>query len=242
MKFTLILIFGLLLANSCRKETFAPYNSGTYAKETVLGLEDTFKKNGFRLLENKAYMKIFETIQEQTSKVASNEFAKPERSVDWQYWVYPDSINSFLSYVPPKYAIISKGIINEWSNLQIDDFSAFIYHYFGHFEAGHFRKRSEFFLAAEFGGSSLKVAVQYDAKRLIEGFVTVNGGIGNQRRIQPFKLDEEAEAERIAGQAFLNTRKDSLTIFDSWRRITPDKKWGNDVLRIHTGKSKMTNF
>lgn len=231
-----------LMLLSCRTEVTAPYTSGTFTPETLLSLEDTFQKKGFKPLEQKQYKKLFESIQKESRKAAEFVLKQTERNFEWRYWIYPDTVSSFISFVPPAYAVFSAGFLRNIDSLQIDEYSSVIYHFFGHYESGHFRKRSEFYLMAEFGGSSLKVAVTYDAERLVEGFLTLNGAIGRGRKTQPFKIDEEAEAERIAGEAFLSNRKDSLTIFDAWRKVMPDKKWGNDILRIHTGKSKMTNF
>jgi hypothetical protein len=238
------LVYVLLLLSffSCNREILAPYSSGSYTIKTLLGIEDTFQKNGLKQITNKSSVKLFEQIQQQVEKEVIFQKKKTERTFDWSFWVYPDSVNSFLSYVPPSYAIISQSLLQQWDSLSTDSYSAVLYHFFGHYEAGHFRKRSEFLLQAEFGGASLKIAVEHDCKSLIEGLITFNGGIGNGRRIQPFKADEESEAERFASFAFVRQRKDSLTIQDVWRQITPDSKWGNDFLRIHTGKSKMTNF
>lgn len=232
----------ILFTAACRTEVTAPYTSGTFAPETKLGIEDTFQKKGYKPLEQKQLKKLLQSIQKDSRKAAELVLDKQERNFEWNFWIYPDTVSSFISYVPPAYAVFSAGLLRSLDTLQVDEYSAAIYHFFGHYESGHFRKRSEFFLMAEFGGSSLKVAVKYDVDRLIEGMLTLNGAIGRGRNIQPFKIEEEAEAERIAGEAFLMGRKDSVTIFDAWRRITPESKWGNDILRIHTGKSKMTNF
>jgi len=230
-----------LLILSCNREIVAPYSSGSYSQKTLLGIEDTFSKNGYKKIVDKNTLKKFEGIQQDVEKEAIFQKKKNERTFKWTFWVYPDSINSFLTYVPPSYAIFSSAMLQNWDSLSVDSYSAVLYHFFGHYEAGHFRKRSEFLLQAEFGGSSLKIAVEHDIQSLLEGFITLNGAIGNGRRIQPFKIEEEAEAEKFAAFAFVSKRIDSLSIQDAWRQITPESKWGNDLLRIHTGKTKMTN-
>jgi len=226
---------------SCNREILAPYSSGSYSQQTVLGIEDTFLKDGYKKIVDKKKVKLFEGIQQDVEKEVIFQKKKKERTFKWSFWVYPDSINSFLTYVPPSYAIFSSSMLQNWDSLSVDTYSAVVYHFFGHYEAGHFRKRSEFLLQAEFGGSSLKIAVEHDIQSLLEGFITLNGAIGNGRRIQPFKIEEEAEAEKFAAFAFVSKRIDSLSIQDAWRQITPESKWGNDLLRIHTGKTKMTN-
>jgi hypothetical protein len=236
----LCLLFCTLLFLSCNREIVAPYSSGSYSQKTLLGIEDTFLKNGYKKIGEKN-LKTFEGIQQDVEKEAIFKKKKIERTFKWSFWVYPDSINSFLTYIPPSYAVFSSAMIRNWDSLSVDSYSAVVYHFFGHYEAGHFRKRSEFLLQAEFGGSSLKIAVEHDIQSLLEGFITFNGAIGNGRRIQPFKVQEEAEAEGFAKFAFVSKRIDSLSIQDAWRTITPETKWGNDLLRIHTGKTKMTN-
>lgn len=211
-----------------------------YSDVTLAKIEFVLDSLESKPLGSKKLLKQLETTQKKVRTQAIKNIFKPESIQNWKFYQTADSVTSWISYVPPRYILLSKALVQQLDTTTTIDYTPVFYHFWSHYEQAHFRKRSESTLVTEFGGASLAFAIEYDAFKAIRLLIVQNGGrlTGNAPSF-PFSVEEEAEAEILASKAFKAGRKDSVLIGDVWKKINPDFKWADDFLKIHSGKIKM---
>lgn len=236
-----LFILGIVFFVTCSTPRVYTYLMNSYTSETLIKIEQVFKEaNMVELGINRTWI-LLDQSQKLVRTQAVKNIKKTELEQDWKYFMAADTSFAWISYVPPKYLILSSALVQAFDSTLKLDYSPVLYHVWSHYEQGHFKKRSETLLATEFGGSNLEVAINYDPKKVVEQLILLNGGKNSSTFSIPFSAQEEIEAEWLAEKAFRKNRKDSLLIGEAWKAINPDLKWADDFLKIHTGKIKMAN-
>lgn len=168
--------------------------------------------------------------------IAKKSNQKHSDKLNWFYWVHPDTAENFISFVPPNHLVVS----NRWV-LQADTTTASMlpayFHVFSHYFIGHYDKRTESLLSTVFGGSPLPKVFQFNQELALEEIVQHNGGMVSNKSIYSFNLKDEVEAERLADVAFQRLKRDTTSINEYWKLISPNYDWVDDFFRIHPFKN-----
>lgn len=236
-----LIFLGLFTFVTCSTPRVYTYLMNSYSSETLIKIEQVFKEaNMINMQPNSVLNNLIQTQKKVHSQAVKN-IKTTELEQEWMYFMAADTTFSWISYMPPKYMILSSALVLALDSTKDVDYSPIFYHVWSHYEQAHFRKRSETLLATEFGGSNLEVAINYNAKKVVEQLILINGGKTSSSVFMPFSAQEEIDAEWLAEKAFKMGRRDSLLITEAWKSINPDLKWADDFLKIHTGKIKMAN-